>query len=141
LPDAVRSGQRDDLATPQRERLSGQDARLRVAVADLLEATELLARAVASGTDRLHGQVVGPVRREPLERVFPAAVEQDPPVFEEEHAVAALERKRGALLDDDDRATELAGKVEQRRRGIGVDLRRGLVEQEQVRFEREDGRE
>ena len=60
---------------------------------------------------------------------------------ERDDAVAALERGRRPLLGDEHRGAALAreplDEVEERLRAAGVELRGGLVEQQQLRLERE----
>jgi hypothetical protein len=83
-------------------------------------------------------QVLG---RQAVERLVAGRVELDPPVRHEEHAVAPLERQGRPLLGDENRGAEPAGDVEDLDGSFWVELRRRLVEDEQLRFERKHGSE
>ena len=65
----------------------------------------------------------------------------DAPVAQEDDAVGERERQLGPLLGDDDRAAVRARVLEERLGGVAVELRRRLVEQQQLRLERERRRE
>ena len=79
--------------------------------------------------------------REPGERLLPRRVQHDPPLLEEENAVADLERPRGPLLREDDGHAETGGQPDERVRSLGIELGGRLVEQKQLRLERERGRQ
>jgi hypothetical protein len=64
-------------------------------------------------------------------------VEGDPALVDEQHAAAALERQRRPLLGDEHRRAELAGDVEDLDRSFRIELRGRLVQDEQLRLERE----
>ncbi len=74
---------------------------------------------------------------EPDERRLARCVERDAAVVHEENAVDVRERARGPLLGDQNRARQLFDQIEERVGGLGVELRGRLVEQQQLRLERE----
>ena len=86
-------------------------------------------------------QVERPVRGEPRERLVARRVEHDAPAVHEEHAVDVRERPCGPLLRDEDRARQALDEVEERLGRLGIELRGRLVEQQQLRPQRERGRE
>ena len=77
---------------------------------------------------------------QPLERLSPRRVEDDPAAVDEKNAVAALEHRPRPLLGDHGR-TPLAGRVEDRPDRLGIELRGGLVEEQELRLERQRRRE
>ena len=81
------------------------------------------------------------LRRQPLERLGARRVEDDPAAVDEDHPRRELERPRDAVLGEHDRGAEPLDGGEEERRGVGVELRGRLVEQEQLRLEREGGGE
>ena len=80
-------------------------------------------------------------RGQPLERLRPGSVEDDPALVDEDHPRRELERPRDAVLGEDDRGAEPLHGGEEERRGLGVELRGRLVEEEQLRLKREGGGE
>ena len=63
-------------------------------------------------------------------------VEQHAPRLEEHNPVRVLEDAPRTLLGDDHRDAEGAHELEERVRRLGIELRRGLVQQQQLRLER-----
>jgi hypothetical protein len=88
-------------------------------------------------------RLVGPrqprraVACEPFQRVRLRRVEHDPPLFEEDDAVASVEHAVGTLLGDDHRGTGGAGELDRLLGAFRVELGGRLVEQEQARLQGE----
>ncbi len=74
---------------------------------------------------------------EPGERIIARRVEQDAPLLEEEDAVGVAQRVCRALLRDDDARLAAERELEERLGPGRIELRGRLVEQEQLRLERE----
>ena len=103
-------------------------------------ATELAENVNATGAVRNAGLVREKrwvLPRQPGQRLRLRCVDRNPPALHEDDSIAALQRQRRSLLGDDDRAPECRGEIEQRLRRLGIELRRRLVEQEQLRTEGE----
>src|SRR6266566_338337 len=83
----------------------------------------------------------GMVLFEPCPGLADRAVERQAPPVEEENPVAGLERQGWPLLGQQHRRAALAGEpqgqLDQRLGGLGVELRRRLVEEQQLRLERQ----
>ena len=79
--------------------------------------------------------------REPGDRLIARRVEQHAPAVEERDAVGVRQRERRMLLGEDDRRTDVERMLEEGLRALGIELRRRLVEQQQLRSERERRRE
>ena len=73
----------------------------------------------------------------PGERIVARRVEQDATLVEEHDTVGVAQRDRGALLGDDDAGIAAERELEERLRPRRIELRGRLVEQEQLRLERE----
>jgi len=95
---------------------------------DPVEANDLVACLPAR---EVRHRRLGPGRREPV---------LDETVAEEDDAVCEGERQLGALLGNHDRAPLRARVVEEGLRGVTVELRRRLVEQQQLGLESEHRR-
>jgi hypothetical protein len=78
-----------------------------------------------------------PVRGQPLARLGGGGVEEEAAALEIEDARRQLEGAADALLGENDRRAESLDRAEEEPRGIRVELRGRLVEQEQVRLEGE----
>ncbi len=79
------------------------------------------------------------MRREPFEAFVARRVEEQAPVLQEEHAVGDGERPLGALLREDDGGAGALDLCEEARGGVGIELRRRLVEQHEPRPHRQGG--
>ena len=132
LAHAVRAGQRDDLPTPHLERRALEHDAIAVGEAHVAHAADDIGRV---------RQVERPVLCQPNECLLARCVEHDAAVVHEENTVDVSERARGSLLGDEYRTRQLFDQVEERVGGLGVELRRRLVEQQQLRLERKRGRE
>jgi hypothetical protein len=77
------------------------------------------------------------VKCEPFERLRERRVEENVPRLEKDDTIGELERALGALLRQHDPGARLRGGGEQSARSVGVELRGGLVEQEELRAEGE----
>src|SRR4051794_9190462 len=75
----------------------------------------------------------------PGHRLVARRVEQHAAGVHEDDAMRVLERPRRTLLRDDDRAADAVEEVEERFGGVGVELRRRLVEEQEPRPQRERG--
>ncbi len=82
-------------------------------------------------------QIEGPVRSEPGNSLVAWSVEHDAPRVEEEDAIGSRQRARRPLLGDEHGARQARDQLEERVGSRGVELRRRLVEQEQLRPQRE----
>ena len=69
---------------------------------------------------------------EPRERVVACCVEDDAAAVHEEDAIDVRERSCRALLRHEDRARQVLDEIEERLSGLGIELRRRLVEQQQT---------
>ena len=81
------------------------------------------------------------LRGQPLERLRTRGVEEEAALVDEEDARRELERPADAVLGEDDGRAETFDGVEEERGAFGIELRGRLVEQQQLRLERERGRE
>ena len=81
------------------------------------------------------------MRRQPPDPVRPRGVEDDPAAVDEDDARRELECARDAVLGEDDRRPQPLDGVEEERGRLGIELRRRLVEQQQLRLERQCRRE
>src|SRR5687768_11994088 len=104
-------------------------------------AESFAADRVAAGLRRLPWQIGRALLEEPLERRRPRSVQQEPPLLDEEDALAALEGQGRALLGDDDCRTALERQVEDRLRALRIELRGRLVEQQELWLQRERRRQ
>ena len=77
------------------------------------------------------------LRRQPLDRLGARGVEDEAAAVDEEDTRRELERARDAVLGENDRRAEPLDGVEEERGRGRVELRRRLVEQQQLRLERE----
>ena len=78
---------------------------------------------------------------EPCHGFVARCVEDDAAAVEEQDPVGVAERRGRALLRDDDGGAAPERVVEERLRPVGIELRRRLVEEQQLRPEGESGRE
>src|SRR6478735_1900636 len=81
------------------------------------------------------------VRGEPGQRVVVRGVERDASALHEKHSFGVGERTRGTLLGDDDSTVQCADDLEELVGGAWVELRCWLVEQQELRPQRERRRE
>src|SRR3954454_3713787 len=81
------------------------------------------------------------VLREPGETVVAHGVCEDPAALHEEDAVGKGERATGALLGENRCPAELANEAQKALRGVGVELRCRLVEEQELRAEGKRGGE
>ena len=103
----------------------------------MLDPADRLSRRARGREHGLARQPGRPVATEPGERLVARSVQQDPPALEEEHAVAGAEHAIGPLLRDDDGRARRARELDRLVGALGVELRGRLVEQQQLRPERE----
>ena len=78
---------------------------------------------------------------QPRHRFVARGVEDDAAAIEEQDAVGVAQRERGTLLRDDDGGAACERVLEERFRSVGIELRRRLVEEQQLGLERERRRE
>jgi len=141
LPRAVRAGKGDDLATTQLE-VDIVDDRKPGAVGELhaVEAAHPLRRrcgpTVRGGTEPDR-----PVLSQPVFCNRHRGVEQDSPSVQEKDAVRMLEDPPWAVVGNKDRDAEARHVLEECVGGAGIELRCRLVEQQQLRPQRDGGRE
>jgi hypothetical protein len=90
---------------------------------------------------RLLGRIVGAMLGEPRLGPGRRRVEQHPAALDEEHAVGQPQDSRHPLLGQDDGRPGGRNRREEELRALRVQLRRRLVEQEQLRPQRERRRE
>ena len=112
-----------------------------VGEADGVEPDERRADACsAAAVVRLEpARVPRPRHREPRARLRDRRVEDDPSLLHHDHAIGDRERAVDALLGEDDGAPRLLDRGEERLGAVGVELGRRLVEQQELRLERERG--
>ena len=103
----------------------------------MLHPTGRLSRRAGAGKHGLARQPGRPVATEPDKRLVARSVQQDPPALEEEHAVAGAEHPIGPLLRDDYGHACRPRKLDRLLGALGVELRGRLVQQQQLRPERE----
>src|SRR5215204_1920756 len=142
LAGPVRAGQRNHFAALELEARGPDAAVVPVAVRNIVQ-DEHGARRDRSlvSIRRWQPQVGRPILGEPLERLLARRVQQQPPPLEEEHAIAMLQRKRRPLLRHDHRCVEVGEQLQQPLSRVRIQLRRWLVEQQQLRAECERRRE
>src|SRR6185295_13221678 len=136
LSRAVRTCERDDLATAQLEAHPVDDTALRlIREAEVTQTADLFPcrRCV---TVLSEAEPVRAVICEPLLCLGSGCVEEHPAVFEEQHPVRVFEHATRTLLRNHDGDAQLHNELEERLCGRGVELRGRLVQQEQPRSQR-----
>jgi hypothetical protein len=83
----------------------------------------------------------GTLRLEPGNRLVTRRIEQEPPALHEEHPLREPERPGHALLREHDRGSVAGHDVEEARSSLRIELRGGLVEEQEPRALRERRRE
>src|SRR5262245_54114834 len=138
LPGPVRALEGDDLATADFERRAAQDVRTAaVGETDSVEPAHCFSvadRPTGLGPRR---EIVGAVLGEPGEPVVVDGVGEDPPALHEDDTVRQREGPPCALLGDHGRSAQFRDETQEALRGLGVELRGGLVEEQELRAERE----
>ena len=137
LARAVRAGERDDLAAAQLERDAIEDPwAVAVRIGRSLHAADDVSPGPrpsgrAARLDRPRRAML----LEPGDRLIARRVEQHAPAVEERDAIGVRQRKRRMLLGEDDRRADVERMVEEGLRALGIELRRRLIEQQQLRSE------
>ena len=140
LAAAVEPLQRDYLAGANCERGAAEHlGAVAVRVANGVEADERSAGgAMGAGSSAvLPACVPRPVHGEPGASLGDRRVEQEPPLLHQQHPVRDRERPVDPLLREHDGAAGPLEHLEKRIGALGVELRGGLVEQKQLRPERQ----
>ena len=141
LAAAVAPFERDDLAAVARQRAAAEElGPVAVGERDGVELQERRAagRAARRRIVRLEpARVARPPTREPGARLGDRGVEDDPALLEHDHAIRDRERPVDALLGEDGGAPRRSTASRKAAAPAGIELRGRLVEEEQLRVERE----
>ena len=139
LSRPVRPFERDDLAPPQLQVDPVQDRHgLVVGEGHPASAQDDLARRGLCFRNTMSG-VRRTLRRQPLERFRTRGVEEEAALVDEEDPRRELECPADAMLREHDGRAEPFDGVEEERRAFGIELRGRLVEEQQLRLQRERG--
>src|SRR5262249_7152198 len=137
---AVRPRERDDLAAAKLERRAVEH-RAVVRERDLVDVADDVTDDRYLVRTRYRSEPRGSVLGEPGDSIVAGSIEDDPPRFHEDDPRRMGKRRGRALLGDDRGGRAVERVREEGFRPLGVELRRRLVEEEQLRLERDGRRE